>query len=190
MHLPGVLDWSAPLDPDSLRPVLRGPVVTPELVLFCGWDGMDEGFYVPQRLDDLEWGWQVESAQRPQRTRHRWAVDCCSCRCLLYELAVTASLVRLAFHFAESCAIGGVVDPLNPSPPAWDTEDWEGGVELCQRLFGVGALPFGEPRPVIEAPTAIHTPFVLTPSVYTGEARLERGYYSLEEHGFMGLEYP
>lgn len=65
--------------------------------------------------------WQVETVHRPQRTRHRWAVDCCRCACLLYEVAVTAALVRLAFHFPESCAIGGVIDPLNPFPPAWDT---------------------------------------------------------------------
>jgi len=55
-----------------------------------------------------------------------------------YDLAVTASLIRLAHRFPEGVEV---------SSDGWP-EDWQAGLDLCRDLFGHAELPFqvGAPR--------------------------------------------
>ncbi len=60
-----------------------------------------------------------------------------------YDLAVTASLIRLAHWFPEGVEVSSDGGP----------EDWHAGLDLCRQLFGRAELPFaahGAPVPMPE----------------------------------------
>jgi hypothetical protein len=112
------------------------PELTDELVSFNGGGHVDvdgrpvrlgcETFYLERRRQPEEW-------QEPDE--RGWIFECCKTRRMPYDLAVTAALVRLAYHFPEGVEVrsdGGA-------------EEWEAGVELCRRLFGFAVLPFAIP---------------------------------------------
>lgn len=50
-----------------------------------------------------------------------------------YDLVVTAALIRLAHHFPD----------VEISSDGW-LEDWQEGSQLCQQIFGSGAIPFSD----------------------------------------------
>lgn len=50
-----------------------------------------------------------------------------------YDLVVTSALIRLGYHFPD----------VEISSDGWE-EDWQEGSQLCQQIFGEGAIPFSD----------------------------------------------
>jgi hypothetical protein len=73
-----------------------------------------------------------------------WYFESCKTRQQPYDLAVTASLVRLAHRFPEGVEIGSDGEP----------EDWQPALDLCREVFGHAELPF----PVRESPSPAAEP--------------------------------
>jgi hypothetical protein len=88
------------------------------------WELSHETFYV-QRTFSAHY-----SGQRPDE-RGLWFEFCKTAR-KPYDLAVTAALIRLAYHFPEGVEISS----------DGNEGEWEEGRALCERLFGVGVVPF------------------------------------------------
>jgi hypothetical protein len=112
------------------------PQLTDELVSFNGGEHVDvdgrqvrlgcETFHVERVTQPEEW-------QEPDV--RGWIFECCKTRRMPYDLAVTACLVRLAYHFPEGVEVSSDGGP----------QEWEAGMELCRRLFGFAVLPFAIP---------------------------------------------
>jgi hypothetical protein len=96
-----------------------------------GWADVDGR---PQRL----WceTFSVDRIVHPQGSEDRdgrgWYFQCCKTRQQPYDLAVTASLIRLAHRFPEGVQV---------SSDGWP-EDWQAGLDLCRKVFGHAELPF------------------------------------------------
>ena len=81
--------------------------------------------YEPFGPDPDERGWWCDSFRTNQRP---------------YDLAVTASLIRLAHRFPEGVQVSSDGGP----------EEWQAGLDLCRDVFGHAELPFaghGGPAP-------------------------------------------
>jgi hypothetical protein len=77
-----------------------------------------------------------------------WYFECCKTRQMPYDLAVTASLIRLAHRFPEGVQVSSDGGP----------EDWQAGLDLCRQVFGHAELPFavhGAPVPAA-GPDRLH----------------------------------
>ena len=69
-----------------------------------------------------------------------WYFECCKTRQMPYDLAVTASLIRLAHRFPEGVEVSSDGGP----------EDWQPALDICRKVFGDAELPFavhGAPAP-------------------------------------------
>jgi hypothetical protein len=89
-------------------------------------DGVDlshESFYVEQTFQPWHEDMKADS-------EGLWFTFCKTAR-KPYDLAVTACLIRLAFHFPETVKISS----------DGTAEEWEEGRALCERLFGFAAVP-------------------------------------------------
>ena len=73
------------------------------------------------------------STKRGSRSASRgWWSEACKTRQQPYDLAVTASLIRLAHRFPEGVQVSSDGGP----------EEWQAGLDLCRDVFGHAELPF------------------------------------------------
>ncbi len=104
-----------------------------------GWVDVDGHL---QRLSCETFGLDriVQPREWSEPDERGWYFECCKTRHMPYDLAVTASLVRLAHRFPEGVEVGSDGGP----------EDWRPAVDLCREVFGHAELPFavhGAPAP-------------------------------------------
>lgn len=100
------------------------PEISDTLVSFNGeGDYSHETFHVEQQMS-LE-RWDVPDARG-------WYFAFCKTARKPYDVVVTASLIRLAYHFPEGVEVSsdGTVG------------EWEDGRQLCEELFGFAVVPF------------------------------------------------
>jgi len=121
------------------------PELTSETVGFNGggWVEVDgrpqwlsgETFRIDRQFEPEEWDEPDERG---------WYFECCKTRQQPYDLAVTASLIRLAHRFPEGVEVGSDGGP----------DEWQPAVDLCREVFGQAELPF----PVRESQAAAAEP--------------------------------
>ena len=109
------------------------PIITDELVSFNGnapvagdadtGDLSHETFYVPRVYEPQDW-------QRPDRQGRYF--DFCKTARKPYDMAVTAALIALHYHFPT---------PEVEISSDGTAEDWQQGLAFCRATLGYGKLP-------------------------------------------------
>jgi hypothetical protein len=82
----------------------------------------------------------LEAPYGPKPDGRGWYCESYKTRQRPYDLAVTASLIRLAHRFPEGVQVSSDGGP----------EDWQPAMDLCRQVFGHAELPFvahGTPAP-------------------------------------------
>ena len=135
------------------------PELTDSRVAFNGggWADVDghpqrlwgESFWVERRFDPVVLDTVLvlenypEEPYNPEPDDRGWHCDSYKTNQRPYDLAVTASLIRLAHRFPEGVQVSSDGGP----------DEWQAGLDLCRDVFGHAELPFaveGAPVPAAE----------------------------------------
>jgi hypothetical protein len=125
------------------------PELNDEFVSFNGGGHVEVGGHL-NRLwcETFQLDRDLDGEGFPGPDERGWYFECCKTRQMPYDLAVTASLIRLAHWFPEGVEIGSDGGP----------EEWQPAVDLCREVFEHAELPFaaGTPSAVTAGPDRLN----------------------------------